>query len=220
MSSLGSAEPWVGRTEELVRLHALLDEAMTGRPRVVLCAGEPGIGKTSLLRRFAEEAGRRGAQVVLPPTFGAPGTPPYWIWRHGTWPREALGAAGQPVDRGVLSEQLASWLGNLGADSTVVVVLDDLDRADGPSLEVLVEVVRKLHSGRALVCGAHTAGTDHTVEWLRIRPALLAEPRTEGLSLTGLTREQVSVLIGSLAEDGLPRSGSTDIVEVTHGNPL
>jgi hypothetical protein len=33
-----------GRANELARLHTSLDDAMTGRLRVVLCSGKPGIG--------------------------------------------------------------------------------------------------------------------------------------------------------------------------------
>ena len=61
-----------------------LDDAMTGRLRVVLCSGEPGIGKTALLDRFADEAA--AVRVLRARSFRSAGAPPYWLWR------QALGA--------------------------------------------------------------------------------------------------------------------------------
>jgi predicted ATPase len=43
----------VGRDRELARVMLLLDDALAGGGRLVLCTGEAGIGKT----RLAEEAG-------------------------------------------------------------------------------------------------------------------------------------------------------------------
>jgi anion-transporting ArsA/GET3 family ATPase len=37
---------------------------MTGHLRIVLCSGEPGIGKTALLDGFADEAANRGVRVL------------------------------------------------------------------------------------------------------------------------------------------------------------
>ena len=75
----------LGRANELARLHVSLDDAMTGRLRVVLCSGEPGIGKTAL-DRFADEAANRGVRVLRARSFRSAGAPPYWLWR------QALGA--------------------------------------------------------------------------------------------------------------------------------
>lgn len=55
------------------RLHALLGEALAGRPRLVLCSNEAWTGKTAPLRQFTDEAARRDVRVVWPPSFGSPG---------------------------------------------------------------------------------------------------------------------------------------------------
>ncbi|MGH2562862.1 MAG: ATP-binding protein, partial [Thermomicrobiales bacterium] len=44
------------RTPYLRELDGLLREAAAGRGRLVLLGGEAGVGKTSLVRRFASEA--------------------------------------------------------------------------------------------------------------------------------------------------------------------
>lgn len=54
-----SSEPFVAREAELERLDALWAAARGGHGQVVFVSGEPGIGKTALLRRFMERAVER-----------------------------------------------------------------------------------------------------------------------------------------------------------------
>jgi hypothetical protein len=56
---------FIGRASELQRLEAVLDRAEQDRPRVVLLAGDAGVGKTRLLLAFADRARRRGTRVLL-----------------------------------------------------------------------------------------------------------------------------------------------------------
>ncbi|MBV9060741.1 MAG: AAA family ATPase [Pseudonocardiales bacterium] len=78
----------VGRRRELEALRAWLDAARGGAGRLILCAGEPGIGKSRLAREFARcgfglrqlcrlgtlRTGRRCACVLAV----APGAPFAW----------------------------------------------------------------------------------------------------------------------------------------------
>lgn len=50
------ADELVGRDEALARLRAAADGAAAGWGRLVLVAGEPGIGKTALVTRATEHA--------------------------------------------------------------------------------------------------------------------------------------------------------------------
>jgi DNA-binding CsgD family transcriptional regulator len=59
-----ATSPFVGRAEELGRLDATLDRAERDQPRVVLLAGDAGVGKTRLLLAFADRARRRGVRVL------------------------------------------------------------------------------------------------------------------------------------------------------------
>ena len=56
--------PFVGRTTQLERLSATLEEAFKGRGSVAMLRGEPGIGKTRTLEEFADHARQRGATVL------------------------------------------------------------------------------------------------------------------------------------------------------------
>ena len=57
------APPFVGRKQELAWLEHSLQEMAGGQPRVMLIAGEAGIGKTRLLQEVRLMAVRHGAQV-------------------------------------------------------------------------------------------------------------------------------------------------------------
>ncbi len=55
---------FVGRSSELENLRAAADEALSGRTRVVMVVGEPGIGKTRTVEELGVYAKVRGAQVL------------------------------------------------------------------------------------------------------------------------------------------------------------
>lgn len=70
----------VGRTSELSRVSAMIDDAIAGRGRMLLVGGDPGAGKT----RLAEEAERRadaaGVRVLWGRCYETDGAPAYWPW--------------------------------------------------------------------------------------------------------------------------------------------
>ena len=71
---------FVDRQRELAELRARLEDAFSGRGRVVLLAGEPGIGKTRTADMLATYAGLRGARVLRGRCHEAPGVPAFWPW--------------------------------------------------------------------------------------------------------------------------------------------
>ena len=98
-------EAFVGRSGELAVLRAALRQAAAGDGRLVLVAGEPGIGKTGLARAFAQVAAADGALVLWGSAWEDGGAPPYWPWvqvlrsygrQAGT---EALAAGGRTAGR-------------------------------------------------------------------------------------------------------------------------
>ena len=71
---------FVGRQREMGDLKAALEDALSGRGRLVTLVGEPGIGKTRTAQELATYAGLRGAQVLWGRSYEEQGVPAYWPW--------------------------------------------------------------------------------------------------------------------------------------------
>ena len=57
-----------------------MDEAVAGHGRIVMLAGEPGIGKTRTAQELSSYAESLGAQVWWGSCIEQQGAPPYWPW--------------------------------------------------------------------------------------------------------------------------------------------
>jgi DNA-binding SARP family transcriptional activator/RecA/RadA recombinase len=100
----------VGRDDQLAALDGFLAGARGGRGRVVLVAGEPGIGKT----RLAEEAVRRAAAAGMQVAWGrcheGDGAPTLWPWAQVV---RQLAAELAPGQLAAMLGPSAGWLGQL-----------------------------------------------------------------------------------------------------------
>lgn len=72
----------VGRRRELDAVREWLDAARGGDGRLVLCVGEPGIGKTRLAQELAGLALATGTAVAWGCCAEAEGAPAFWPWRQ------------------------------------------------------------------------------------------------------------------------------------------
>ena len=116
-----SAFPLAGRVAELEKLGALLPLAEGEGRRVALVAGEPGVGKSRLVREFAAGAARNGA-LVLYGGCDAAGGAPYGPFVealdrlvHLTEPEELRAAVGPSGELSRLVPELPVLLGELPA---------------------------------------------------------------------------------------------------------
>ena len=80
VSEAAAAAALVGRKRELQLLESALSEAASGRRRVVLIGGEPGIGKTRLAQEAADRATGAQWEVVWARCTEGYGAPAFWPW--------------------------------------------------------------------------------------------------------------------------------------------
>ncbi|MDX6654067.1 MAG: hypothetical protein QOH18_777 [Solirubrobacterales bacterium] len=114
-----SAYPLAGRGAELEKLGALLPRAEGEGRRVALIAGEPGVGKSRLVREFAAAAAQSGT-LVLYGGCDASGGAPYGPFVealdrfvHLTEPAELRAAIGPSGELSRLLPELPALLGEL-----------------------------------------------------------------------------------------------------------
>jgi class 3 adenylate cyclase len=243
---LADAARFVGREPERARLLEALTETSGGARRVVLVNGEAGIGKTSLMCWLACEAQDQGV-TVLYGRCDEELVVPYWPWR------EALGhlvehapelvetdagvlapllggaqadrAGGDPEsERFLLYTRFVEVLGRVSAQTPVLVVLDDLHWADGPTVALLRHVVATSARLRVLVVGTFRDAelrpadplTDALATWHR-------EVGVERIALGGLGDLEVLALLESLAGHEMEEAGVElrDALQAeTDGNPF
>jgi len=55
-----------------------MGEALSGHGRLVMLAGQPGIGKTRTAQELAATAEQRGARTMWGWCYEEEGAPPYW----------------------------------------------------------------------------------------------------------------------------------------------
>ena len=113
---------FVGRQREMGELKAALEDALSGRGRLVTLVGEPGIGKTRTAEELATYARLRGCQVLSGRCYEEQGVPPYWPWVQAI----------RSYVRGKEPEQLRSEMGAGAAD--IAEIVSDI-RARMPDLE-------------------------------------------------------------------------------------
>jgi predicted ATPase len=124
----------VGRDGELAILTALARDAAAGRGRLVLIEGEPGIGKTSLLQAFLEDAA-------------------------GLLPRVVVGAA-EEFDQRLPFATVGSCLERLAAGDPLVAEVLALIRGAGAEYPVIESVPGGQHGAQRGGGRLHPAGLD------------------------------------------------------------
>jgi serine/threonine protein kinase len=202
--------PFLGRERDSASLLSVLEETRDEKvARSVLLLGQPGLGKSRLLREFL--SGLSGAK---PHVAMASGTLLRIERRYPALAR-LLAEAGIDV-QGKSSQHveaaLAAWIESRCTDAGFLLVVEDLQWADGPSLELVDRLLHRLHDKPLLVLGLGRDEVEdrfpglwsaRSVRRLRLRPL----PSKQGLTLLRFWIPAVS------------RPASDFVLERWEGNP-
>jgi DNA-binding CsgD family transcriptional regulator len=216
----------VGRREERERLQRLVDEARGGRSGALLVHGDPGIGKTALLRWTVEQA--TGVRVLRVRGIETESDIPFaglaelvtpLLDRLDDIPEVqaaalrgalALGPATGP-DRFTVPAGLLSLLAVAAEERPVLVVVDDAQWLDAPSLEALLFAGRRLGAEGIAMLGALRDGTS---------AARLEAPWLERLRIGPLPDAEALEVLGADAPGRIAPAVADRLVSTAAGNPL
>jgi DNA-binding CsgD family transcriptional regulator len=182
-----------------------------GRGRLVLVAGEAGIGKTALVRAFCERA--RPSRVL----WGACDAlfTPRPLGPFVDIADDAGGELAAVVAEGAAAGALlAALTRSLRAQPPDVVVLEDLHWADEATLDVLRLLARRIESLPALVLATYRDDEIDPRHPLRIVLGELPSRSAARLALAPLSADGVAELAGSLGVD------HAELYRRTAGNPF
>ena len=175
----------LARGEELKRTLETLEAAEGGTGRLVLLAGEPGIGKTRLAQEVSVRAQERGFVVASGRCYEAHGGVPFYPFLDAL---SALYEEASSKVRGAIPERfpyltmllpdhfpswpiahfyeagqqsqrllraVAGFVREVAAERPVALLLDDLHRADSASVDLLAHLARHIRADRVLLVGTY-----------------------------------------------------------------
>ncbi len=221
----------VGRDSETAMLGRLMTEVAGGRGSSVLIEGEPGVGKSALVRTALAEAANVGCQVfwgagdelgqalpLLPLLEGLRVREPSANPRRNTIVRLLRGEL--TADRGTdvsaaLAEQLLALVAEQCAELPTILVVDDLQWADQASVTLWGRLAKSVRQVPLLLVGMMRPVPQRD-DLLALRR--MADDATR-LQLTGLTETAVAELVAALA-GGQPDEELLRLADGAAGNPL
>src|SRR5262245_30452271 len=243
------ATPFVGRSRPLRTLDAALRGVRAGGGRLVLVAGEAGIGKTRTVEEFVARQGLPRDRVLWGRCPEQSGAPAYWPWRRvlagvlgnrdGAELRDWLGAETTAIAR--LMPVVRERLGESGTP-----LPDDPEQARFHLFEAVANVLRRVAAGEPLVVvldDLHWADAaslellSFLARELDDAPLLLIGTHRERapgralrglldvgrgaqrITLRGLERDEVETLVAHAAGDAAPAALVDRLLATTEGNP-
>src|SRR3954453_12905711 len=251
MTTRVSSARFVGRASELAELEAALLDAAAARPSLAFVAGESGMGKTRLLAELEVHAADRGVRVLrgdcvevgdgeLPyaPLVGVlrplarDGDPALDTLSAGVraelarlLPALGSGEAPPPPDEGAgqgrVFEALLALLDALGAETPVLLAVEDVHWADRSTRAFLAFLARSLASERVLAVATYRSDELHRRHPLRpLLADLERDMRVRRVELAPLGRDELAeVLEGILGSEPAPDLVAR-LLARSEGNPL
>jgi DNA-binding CsgD family transcriptional regulator/DNA replicative helicase MCM subunit Mcm2 (Cdc46/Mcm family) len=214
----------LGRSTECEALDGLLSDVLTGTSRVVVVRGDPGVGKSALLRFVAERTQgwqvttARGVESEMELAYSGLQQLCAPLLRHlerlPTLQRDALGTvfglrSGPVPDRFLVGLACLTLIAEAAEDVPLACIVDDTQWLDNASAQVLGFVGRRLLAERvALVCAARTGPGDSVLAGL------------PELELRGLGDSDARTLLLAHAPGPIDAAVIDRVVAESRGNPL
>ncbi|WP_030489311.1 BTAD domain-containing putative transcriptional regulator [Micromonospora chokoriensis] len=220
--------PFVGRDAELRRLRRAAEAASRRhQPTLALLSGGPGAGKTALAETLTQQLVAEGWTTAWGRSPEYEGAPPAWPWTQivDTFaePADTAAATGPADPTGARFRRrraVASLISAVAERGPVLLVLDDLHRADGDTLDLLTALLTgpQPASGPVLILGTYRA--------TEISPELTATlARVAGLEptreyLAGLSAPATGELVRAIVGTELSPAIARLIHHRSGGNPF
>jgi DNA-binding winged helix-turn-helix (wHTH) protein len=239
--------PFVGRTQLMAQLQAMLERTASGNGQLCVVQGVPGIGKTRLALELGQHAVRLGFQVCSGRSLPDGGSPSFWPWiqilrsmqrqaqvsDEAARLRDALEAMAQPKGRPEpenacvrderaarfwLLDSIVHFLVGAGSQSApLLLCIDDVHCADDGTMTLLSQLAPELAQSRVLVLLSERIQSGAARASKLARLALDAER----FELSTLNAQDVGVFIARSAEvPSAPSSLAAAVHAATSGNPL
>ncbi|MGH3303579.1 MAG: BTAD domain-containing putative transcriptional regulator [Streptosporangiaceae bacterium] len=213
-ASTSPPDLYVGRDAEVTEVMRAAADSAAGRMRIVLVTGDAGEGKTALAGQVGSRLAEQGWIVAVGRCPEDEGAPAGWAWAQAL--HELAGSVApvepeslaplladapapdsdMPAARFRLHRAVATYLREVSNVAPLLVVLDDLHRADAETLAILNHGAPDLATTRFLVLAT-------------CRPAEVGEHLSAGLA-TLAAREPVRITLG-----GLDEAAATDLIRAT-----
>jgi DNA-binding SARP family transcriptional activator len=238
--------PFVGRVAELSRLETMLERSMGGEGTAALVSGEPGAGKTRLVRELAQRASNAGV-VVCYGISDAAVTVPYqplleWFaFLRRTCDADlldrAVGASAgtlahvlpelapaepevAPPDRFRLQSAVTDALRRLAEEQPLLLVMEDIHWADGETLALLVRLARIVPETRILVVATFRRPGEHLGDELRDVLSQLARLDSPAIALDNLSADEVAAFVRRSSDAEATTELLASLASLTDGTPL
>lgn len=221
----------VGRDSVVAAVRGYISDLADGRGRAIVVEGEPGIGKSELMRIARAEAVRLGCQVfwcnceelseafpLLPllDAFAPNGSLSRYAEAHAQI-AEWLRAAAIPGNRvngvGAATTSMLSLISDVCEAGPVLLVVDDLHWADPATVVALGQLFRSTHRRPLLVAGLARPAPR------RDDLAALRRAADSQILLSGLSTDEVIDIV-TRAVGGSPGERLRRLAAEAGGNPL
>ena len=239
-------ETFVGRTAERQRISRMLDACSRGVPAMLSVVGEAGVGKSTLMRQLAPEVSMRAGSLIVGRCHESDVRPPYGPWvdvigaLHGLGlvaprPWRELGrlvpALGNPhapsasavpaaAARYALFQEIEEYITMATQSRPLVIVLDDMQWADGETWDVLDLLAPRLATQRLMIAMT-VRSEDLSEDGMRRRRGLSRHECCVEIELERLGRADLEHWLRVALGGQVPESSLLDyVVAHTEGNPL